>query len=328
MCGLLLLGEVAHATEERETVNGKISVTEVSASDEPLVARSNYRIWIPEGVPSLRTILVINVRAAGKHLFYRDPEWRYLAARTRSAMMLCEFEAKGVRDNGYGLSILKACSQFATELRRPELEHAPLVFWGHSMGGRVAQDFARFMPSRVLAIHIALRKLPSPEEFMDEDAVSMKVPALYLMGEKDSKPDDIRRHFLRSRSEGSPRAWIWLPGQGHWPKGMSFETDDTTSEDWRSWAANNVVIPWTEAVIQLRLPESPASENGRIELRELRIEDGWLGDIKTGKIAPYSRFKGRKSTASWFPNEKVATAWTGFCFPEISLEEDGKTDTK
>ncbi|MGI9244223.1 MAG: alpha/beta hydrolase [Verrucomicrobiales bacterium] len=322
LCGTLLTGGVSHAAVDGENASGKIYKTEVPASEEPLVARSNYKIWIPEGTPLLRSIFAINMRAAGEHLFYRDTEWRSLAARTRSAIMFCEFEAEGVRGNGYGSSMLKACNQFATELSRPELRHAPLVLWGHSMGGRVAQDFVRFSPSRVLAIHIALRKLPSSKEFMGEEAAPMKVPALYLMGEKDSKPDDIRVHFMRSRSNGSPRAWIRLPGQGHWPKGMSFGKDDTTTEDWRSWAANDVVIPWTEAVIQLRLPESLDSETEPVELRELRIEDGWLGDVETGRIASYTRFKGEKSTASWFPNEEVAKAWTGFSFPERSLEED------
>jgi len=91
-------------------------MTEVPASDEPLVARSNYKIWIPKDTPLLRCIFAINMRAACEHLFYRDTEWRSLAARTHSAIMFCEFEAKGVQGNGYGRSMLQACSQFATDL--------------------------------------------------------------------------------------------------------------------------------------------------------------------------------------------------------------------
>ncbi len=321
LCVALLVDRIAHASGSGENVPGQIYKTEVAASDRPLVASSNYKIWIPEGTPVVRCIFAINMRAAGEYLFHRDMEWRSLAARTHSAIMYCEFEAHGVRDNGYGLSMLRACSQFATELSRPELEHAPMVLWGHSMGGRVAQDFARFKPSRVLAMHIALRKLPSPKEFMDEEVDSMKVPALYLMGENDSKPDDIRAHFSRSRGKSSPRAWIWLPGQGHWPKGMSFDQDETTTEDWRSWAGNDVVIPWTEAVIQLRLPEHPGSKTKAVELRDLQIEDGWFGDVETGRVATYQNFKGEKSNASWFPNEAVAKAWREFSFPEQSWKE-------
>lgn len=104
--------------------------------------------------------------------------------------------------------MLKACDQFAIEVNRPELKHAPFVLWGHSMGGRVAQDFVRFQPSRVLAFHIALRANPSDAEFMQEEANSIKVPGLYLMGELDRKPEDIRKHFHHSREAKSPRAWI------------------------------------------------------------------------------------------------------------------------
>jgi hypothetical protein len=258
------------------------------------------------------------MRAAGQHLFHRDDEWRALAVRTGSALMYCQFEAYGVRDNGYGLSILKACDQFAADLKRSELQHAPLMLWGHSMGGRVAQDFVRFRPSRVLAFHIALRANPSKNEFMKEEPDSMKVPALYLMGGKDKKPKDIREHFLRARNQGFPRAWVWLPGQTHWPKGMSFESNHTTTEDWRSWAANDVVIPWTESVIRLRLPEATDAEKGPVKLRELQIENGWIGDLKTGRIAACSRYQGKQSTVSWFPNEEVAEAWARFSFPEAN----------
>ena len=194
--------------------------TDVKKSKEPLIAGSKYSIWIPESISSVQCVFVINMRGAGRHLFEQDQEWRALAKRTHSAILFCEFEAHGVQKNGYGLSMLKACDQFAIEVNRPELKHAPFVLWGHSMGGRVAQDFVRFQPSRVLAFHIALRANPSDTEFMQEEANSIKVPGLYLMGELDRKPEDIRKHFHHSRERKSPRAWIWLPGQSHWPRGM------------------------------------------------------------------------------------------------------------
>jgi hypothetical protein len=296
--------------------NGELHDTQVAASDEPLIAQCNYKIWIPKETPVIRSIFAINMRAAGKHLFYKDPEWRAMASRNDSAALYCEFEAHGVRDNGYGLSMLAACDQFAVELERPELKHAPLVLWGHSMGGRVAQDFVRFRPSRVLAFHIALRSNPSSEEFMEEEPEAMRVPGLYLMGDEDRKPQDIREHFARARKEGSPRAWIWLPGQEHWPKGMYFDKDETTPRDWRAWAANEVVIPWTETMIRLRLPKDCDPSKGPVKLLPIDNAQGWLGDIKTGEVAPYTTFPGRKSEASWFPNEETAKAWARFSFPD------------
>lgn len=91
------------------------------------------------------------MRGAGKHLFFEDAEWKAMAARNRAAMLYCEFESPTVIDNGYGESMLRALEQFAQELARPELYHAPLILWGRSMGGRATQGFVRFQPSRVLA---------------------------------------------------------------------------------------------------------------------------------------------------------------------------------
>lgn len=297
-------------------VSGTVYNTRVLQSEEPLVAECNFKMWIPDDAPIVRAIFVINMRGAGKHLFDRDEEWRAMAARTGLAMMYCEFEATGVRDNGYGLSMLDACDQFAVELERPELKHAPFILWGHSMGGRVAQDFARFRPSRVLAFHIALRGFPSSEEFMQEEPEAMKISALYLMGTEDQTPADMHAHFVRARTADSPRAWVALPGQGHWPKGMDCEKDETGEEDWRLWVANEVVIPWTQAMIRLRLPE------GAVELRDVRVEQGWLGDVETGQIAPYDAFGGDKSRACWFPSEQVAAAWAKFVFSRPSASHE------
>lgn len=308
-------GPAVHGENGVEPSSGTLHETHIVSSTKPLVGASSYKMWVPEDTPVVRSVFAINMRAAGKHLFFQDPEWRALAKRTHSAMMLCEFVANGVRDNGYGLSMLKACEQFAKELARPELRHAPLVLWGHSMGGRVAQDFARFRPSRVLAFHIALRKIPSSAEFMNEECESMRIPVLYLMGEEDTKPEDIRMHFERARRNRSPRAWIWLPKQGHWPRGMSHEKDETTTEEWRAWAANDFVIPWTESIIRLRLPENAKSASGSVKLRPIDPSKGWLGDIKTGQVSSYTSFTGSKSAASWFPNEEVAQAWSEYSFP-------------
>ncbi|MEM9185119.1 MAG: hypothetical protein AAGB00_01330 [Planctomycetota bacterium] len=295
----------------------------MASSKAPLVAESRYRLWVPDDTQTISVVFVVNMRAAGKHLFYRDLEWREMAVRNSAAMMYCEFEAKGVRGNGYGLSILAACNQFGAALGRPELKHVPLVLWGHSMGGRVTQDFVRFMPSRVLAFHIALRSNPSTKGFMVEEAKAMRVPGLYLMGAQDRKPKDIREHFVRAREAGSPRAWVWLPGQTHWPAGMYFDVDETTPADWRAWAANDVVIPWTEAMIKLRLPRGARPARRAVKLRSIDVEEGWLASANAREVSPYAEFAGDKGHASWFPSEEVAGAWAAYSSPAQAAGDGG-----
>ena len=297
-----------------QTPAGSLFETKVRQSTQPLIASSKYQIWIPRDAAKIRCLFVINMRGAGRHLFTQDPNWRKLAVRTQSAMMFCEFEAHRVRDNGYAASMLKACEQFSGELNRAELKDVPFVLWGHSMGGRVAQDFARFQPSRVLAFLIALRANPSDAEFMQEDAKVVKVPALYLMGANDKKPKDIREHFERARQLNAPRAWVWLPGQEHWPEGMDFRKNETNATQWNAWAATDVVIPWIEAMIQLRLPNSNDAVKRPVKLREIELSAGVLGDNQSGDFAAFESFKGMKATASWFPNDDVARAWARFSY--------------
>jgi len=97
---------------------------------------------------------------------------------------------------------------------------------------------------------------------MQESTESMGVPGLHLMGTEDSQPTDIREHFERARANDAPRAWVWLRGQGHWPEGMGFNRNTTTTAQWRAWAATDVAIPWTEAMIGLRMPNDADPPQG------------------------------------------------------------------
>ncbi|MEM8913411.1 MAG: hypothetical protein AAGC97_16715 [Planctomycetota bacterium] len=297
------------------SLTGQIHLTDVMGGQDPLIAASRYQLWMPEDTSVVRTIFVINMRAAGKRVFFRDPLWRQMAARHSAAMMYCEFESKSVRENGYGASMLKACDQFADSLDRPELRHAPFVLWGHSMGGRVVQDFVRFLPERVLTFHIALRAHPTPPEQMEEGAEATRVPGLYLMGERDGKPSDIREHFNRARRLGAPRAWVWLPGQSHWPKGMNFDQDKTSKSEWKAWAAHEVVIPWTEAMIEMRMPDDADPRREPVVLRPIDTRRGWYGDIQSGTLNPIDPSRDEGRTGSWFPNHAVAKAWMDFSRP-------------
>jgi len=90
---------------------------------------------------------------------------------------------------------------------------------------------------------------------------------------------------------------------------MSFEEDETTTEDWRAWSANDIVIPWTQAMIDLRLPDNADPRKGPVPLLDPVIEKGWLVDAETAQVACHSEFRGDKSQASWFPSEEVAKAW-------------------
>lgn len=280
----------------------------VDASSHPLIAPAGFQLWLPGGLDRVRCVLLVNQRGAGERL-YHDEEWRTMARDLHAAMLYCRFETPEVCSNGYGEAILQACRQAVDKTGLAELGEAPFVAWGHSMGGRVAQDFARYVPHRLVAYVIACRAESSSPEFMQEKPEDRRIPALYLMGSEDAQPPDIFEHFLRARAGNSPRTWLLLPGQGHWPKGMDFTRDETSSADWRAWAGLDLLLPWIEALAEMRLPSLVNPQHGSIGLRTINVPGGWLGEIHTGQIAPYARFSGDRTRAAWLPNQHVAEAW-------------------
>jgi len=118
------------------------------------------------------------------------------------------------------------------------------------------------------------------------------------MGTEDNRPADIREHYERSRAHDAPRAWVWLPGQKHWPEGVNFTKNTTALELWRAWVANDIVLPWTETLIQQRFPNTPDGNKTCPTLKYPILESGWLGDVETGDIVSYQDFRGDVSKAS------------------------------
>lgn len=274
----------------------------VVKQENPRTLAANYQLWIPAGCKKVRFVIAVNQRAAGRRIYFRDHAWREMATRMDAAMLWCGFEAQEIQHNGGGESMLAALDGFAVSTEHPELAESCLLLWGHSMGGRVAQDFVRWKPRRVLGFVMALRGNPSDPEFMHEPFEAMEVPGLYLMGDLDAKPADIREHFIRARQNGAPRAWIWLPSQNHWPKGMSFGSDKTSEADWQRWAAHQVVLPWIEEIARVRIRQDST------QLAPLASGDGWLVIQETPILVKASRFAGDRSSASWFPSKRAAQA--------------------
>jgi hypothetical protein len=291
---MLLVAFVGVACQSASPPPAQEYELEISAVAEPKTLPAPYRLWIPKGCARIRCVFVINRRAAGQRVYFRDSEWRSLASRLDAAMLWCGFEVPEVQSTGAGESMLVALHRFAKLSAHPELASAKLLLWGHSMGGRVAQDFVRWKPERVLGFVIATRGYPSDPEFMQEPTEAMKVPGLYLMAERDRQPADIREHFLRARKNRSPRAWIVLPGQGHWPEGMSSDRDETTEKNWRAWAAHEVVLPWIEDIVRSQ---------------PVDLNQGWLLDAPSGRIERAGQTADLSdSAASWFPSRGVAEA--------------------
>jgi hypothetical protein len=80
-------------------------------------------------------------------------------------------------------------------------------------------------------------------------------------------------------------------------------------------------------MIRLRLPKDCDPSKGPVKLLPIDNAQGWLGDIKTGEVAPYTMFPGRTSEASWFPNEETAKAWARFHFRNLDGNQQAKKNS-
>ncbi len=63
------------------------------------------------------------------------------------------------------------------------------------------------------------------------------------------------------------------------------------------------MIPWITAVVRQRLSPEGAT------LAVVNDGSAWMGNNRTGEVAPYNTFTGSKLEASWLPDEPSARGW-------------------
>jgi hypothetical protein len=190
----------------------------------------------------------------------------------------------------------KALKECAEQTRRKELLQVPFAGTGHSAGGLVTPTLLA-TPERVLTLTIDCGWVSDPRKFKPADK---SVPMLFTLG---AIPDDfkmlpgIASNFVPARAEGCP----WALGLRH-----------GCAHDFGNAAA--LQIPWMAGVIATRLPADADPRGAVPRLRDVKLEDGWLGDIgsvsnRWATIAPWAEYWGDKSRAAWFPNRAVAFVW-------------------
>ena len=159
-------------------------------------------------------------------------------------------------------------------------------------GGEFCHSLTAFAPERVIAFAAVksqeFRTIPNPG--------LLRTPALLIAGEKDSikRVQGVTNLLYHSRPEGA----LWC---------LAIERN---AQDEVGWSAD-LAIPFFKVVATKRLP----TQGGAVHFRDLKpiaSTDGWLGEIRTRRVAPLSDFTGRRDRACWFPDEGVARAWQTF----------------
>ncbi len=290
-----------------------------STAPGELVTPVTYTLWIPDGVPRLRGMIVHQHGAGttasieGSTAAY-DLHWQALAKKWDCALFCSSYhvvnEAVDLTPGGSEhwfdprrgseKTFLKALSDFATASKHPEVATVPWALWGHSGGGIWADVMSTMHPERVLAIWMrsgsAAMFRPRPE--FPEPKVPRgvyKIPSMGNPGVKE-KPHGpwtgTLATFEEYRAEGAPIGFAPDPRTGH-------ECGDS----------RYLAIPFLDACLAMRLPEQGSEDQTP---KPVDHSQAWLGSWEDQVAMPAASYQGDPKKAVWLPNEAVAKAWVEY----------------
>lgn len=261
--------------------------------------RSRLRAWIPDEdtLPEIRGILYAgNGAGSTNKVAANNPllqEWAFkhgFVVFGLGAGNIGEIDAwEDFRDGSLYPVI--------AESGRPELHHAPVIFWGHSNGGQQAYGFARRFPERTIAFMVN-----KGANYVKEYGVDpWDVPSLMIAGGNDSETrrTNIKNLYREGRDQGAPWAWFEEYRQGH--------------SDGNSM---HLAFSYFDEILPLRYPEDPGNVPTETEaptLTPMNLSDGWLidsthDDWSTGYLSYRSQsdYSGDPLDLGWVPTENMA----------------------
>ncbi|MFM7602077.1 MAG: hypothetical protein ACKO7R_12905, partial [Pseudanabaena sp.] len=293
--------------------------TSVPLTDTANHILANYRIWIPNGVETVRGVIVKQHGCGGDEatdiglVYANDLQWQALAIKHQLAIIGTKYQTVGIPpdypcdswaviDRGSEDAFLKSLHEFGQKSRHPELDQIPWVLWGYSGGADWVAQMSHKYPDRTIAL-IAMRgggvriSFSEPSKLLASDINPnvLGMPVLYALGSGESDGtfyeglDLPRQVFSRFRKAGA----LW---------GLALEADmGHGSTDTRL-----IAIPYLDSILTTRLTKNSQ------KLRQLEVSQGWLANPDTREIAPVSNYKGDPLQAAWLPNEETAYKWQAY----------------
>jgi hypothetical protein len=257
---------------------------------------AEVKLFLPENIKVYRGLLV----HVAHHRMSPTGRWPELCRALEFGHIVVSIDMKGGRRREkMRRGIDEGLKLFAEKSGQPELPHLPMMGVGHSAGGMVIGTMLR-TPERTLTACVDCGWISDPNGL---GPAAKPIPWLFTIG---AIPDafnmipGIENHFVPARRDG------WLYGIGfEWGKA-------------HSWAnVGPLYMSWLQAVVDLRLPKDASAVGGPVKLRDIREQDGWLGDRATwdtyyARIASWSEYTGEKAVAVWLPNRAAAYVWRAY----------------
>lgn len=330
---LLMLSATAIAQEKENPYNDPIPVEspyyrvryEASTKEGELQFPVNYTMWLPDGVETLRGVVVhqhgcgVGSCRSGQTGAY-DLHWQALAKKHDCALLSPVYEQPETANcqlwcdprNGSSAAFQKGLADFAQQTGHAELTTVPWAIWGHSGGGHWCGGMVLLHPERVAAAWLR-SGVPLFEEKEGRNIVAYEsipsamvgVPVMCNLGTQEGYTvkegrfsgvwPGVQAFFGKMREEGGL---------------VSVSVDPLTSHQCGN--QRYLAIPWLDACLKLRLPK----ENGQ-PLNQLDESQGLLVSLPMpgDEIAPpiaAKNFAGEKGKSIWFPTNEIARAWVQY----------------
>ncbi len=310
---LALLPAAAFAADSYVTV-------EYPPSTQPgeLVYGVTYTAWIPDGVKTIRGVIV-HQHGCGKGACEGgataayDLHWQALARKWDCALLGPSYHQEEGQDcrkwcdprNGSEKTFLRALDDIAAKSGHAELAKAPWCLWGHSGGGFWASLMQVLHPTRIVAIwfrsgtaYATWEKGDIPKPVIPDEA--LRIP---MMGNPGAKEKDDKKFN---------GAWTGTLAMFHAYRGkgapIGFAPDPLTSH--QCGDSRYLAIPFFDACLDLRLPatDQPAGT----ALTPVDPQKGWLAPLLGHIAQPASEYRGKLEESVWLPDANVARDWSEY----------------
>jgi hypothetical protein len=288
-----------------------------------------YILWIPDGVPRLRGVIVhqhgagAGASKGGETAAY-DLHWQALAKKWDCALLGPYYHVLGEDTTtapggselwmdprlGSDKAFLKALEELSVQSGHPELKTVPWALWGHSGGAIWSNVMTTLHPERVAAVFLRSASAASfrfdwhvnRPGFREPEvpAAVYTVPIMCNAGVKE-KPEVSRLQRWNGVWEGEVATF-----QEYRTKGapIGFAQDPRTAHECGD--SRYMAIPFLDACMAMRLPAKGSKDQ---TLGPVDSSHVWLAPFLGDTAMPAADFKGNPREAVWLPNAAVAHAW-------------------
>src|SRR5882724_3545076 len=301
-----------------------------STAAEELQLGVTYTMWIPDGVKTLRGVIVhqhgagIPAAKSGASAAY-DLHWQALAKKWDCALLGPSYHVLTDKTDdspggaqlwfdprrGSEKTFLKSLTDFAVQSGHPEIETVPWVLWGHSGGAVWCDAMTILHPDRVAAIYLRSGSAILFRKRWGVGFPELQIPDAVYAIPYMSNPGVMERGnnvgnaalatFREYRAKGAPIGFAPDPLTGHWCGNSRYFS-----------------IPFLDACMAMRLPEEGSKDQ---TLKPIDMSKAWLASLSGNEAQPAANFKGNLNEAIWLPNETVAKDWTEY------VQTGGVSDT-